>query len=247
MTKPKNLAEAICQVMADAGYVQKTGKNSFHGYNYASDADLLRVLQPAMAKAGLCMMATNISSIDKELDKGKTQTDVLVTYTLRHTSGESIEIHAMGRGIDKEDKGGYKAMTGALKYALRQTFLIPTGDDPEVHSQAHEEDAPKKAAPKKAAPKKAAPKKAAPKKAAPEPEVFEAPPCPKCGGEMWDNSEKRRAGGRAPAYKCKAGVYDNQTRKTEGCDGKVWDVAKSGSLRKALKNADPFPDEEIPF
>jgi len=243
----KNLAKAICEVMAAASHVQKTGQNAFHGYNYASDADLLRVIQPAMAKAGLAMIPAQVVQTDKALDKGKVQTDVHVQYMLVHTSGETLTIQALGRGIDKEDKGQYKAMTGALKYALRQTFLVPTGDDPEVHSDAHEDAPAAKRPPKKAAPKKAAPKKAAPKKAAPEPQVFETPPCPKCGGEMWDNSEKRRAGGKAPAYKCKAGIYDSQTRKTEGCDGKVWDAAKSGSLRRALKDADPYPDEEIPF
>ena len=36
-----------------------------------------------------------------------------------------------GEGLDAGDKAPYKAMTGALKYALLQSFLLPTGDDPE--------------------------------------------------------------------------------------------------------------------
>ena len=36
-----------------------------------------------------------------------------------------------GQGIDAGDKAPYKAMTGALKYALLQSFLLATGDDPE--------------------------------------------------------------------------------------------------------------------
>ena len=36
-----------------------------------------------------------------------------------------------GQGLDTGGKAPYKAMTGALKYALLQSFLLATGDDPE--------------------------------------------------------------------------------------------------------------------
>ena len=39
-----------------------------------------------------------------------------------------------GEGIDKGDKAGYKAYTGALKYYLADTFMVATGDDPETDS-----------------------------------------------------------------------------------------------------------------
>jgi hypothetical protein len=43
-----------------------------------------------------------------------------------------------GCGSDKGDKGAYKAITGALKYALTSTFLIETGDDPEKEDRQPE-------------------------------------------------------------------------------------------------------------
>lgn len=242
----KNLAKAICQVMAAASHVQKTGNNSFHGYAYASDADLLRVIQPAMAKAELAMVPTQVGQVDKQLDKGKVQTDVHVQYTLVHSSGESMTVQAIGRGIDKEDKGPYKAMTGALKYALRQTFLVPTGDDPEVHSVVHDttQDAPKPKPKAKPRPQS----KAKPKPKAAPPGDDDGPDCPKCGGPMHDFSDKRRAGGRAPAYKCKSGHYNSATRTTEGCDGVVWDPIESGRKNPPARSvfSNPF-DDEVPF
>ena len=234
----KNIATAICKVMAAASHVQKTGKNSFHGYNYASDADLLRVIQPAMSDAGLIMVPTQVAQSDKQLDKGKTQTDVHVEYTLVHSSGESMTIQAVGRGIDKEDKGPYKAMTGALKYALRQTFLVPTGDDPEASAHS----APAAPRPKlnsAPAPAPAPVSSPAPAKAAPA-GPSSSPSCPKCGGDMWDDSEKRNNGGRGPAYKCKAGKYNSATKMTEGCNGVIWDAE-----RKNTKVHDMF--DEVPF
>lgn len=133
---PSSLAAAVCQVMQEVTHVQKTGRNGFHKYTYASDADLLAALQPAMSKAGLCLLPVLVTptTVEHASDrKGKTQyrTDLVVTYRLQHVSGESIDLQAPGCGIDGEDKGAYKAMTGALKYVLRHTFLVPTGDDPE--------------------------------------------------------------------------------------------------------------------
>src|SRR6202045_3796544 len=46
-------------------------------------------------------------------------------------TGEEITAKVAGQGLDSGDKAPYKAMTGALKYALLQSFLIATGDDPE--------------------------------------------------------------------------------------------------------------------
>ena len=46
-------------------------------------------------------------------------------------SGEELSVRVAGEGADAGDKAPYKAMTGALKYALLQSFLLSTGDDPE--------------------------------------------------------------------------------------------------------------------
>ena len=45
-----------------------------------------------------------------------------------------------GEGLDRGDKAGYKAYTGAVKYFLANTFLVPTGDDPETESPGVVED-----------------------------------------------------------------------------------------------------------
>ena len=46
-------------------------------------------------------------------------------------SGDELSVRVAGEGADPGDKAPYKAMTGALKYALLQSFLLSTGDDPE--------------------------------------------------------------------------------------------------------------------
>lgn len=137
----KNIITALHSVMADAGYVQKNSENKFHGYKYASEADLLETLRPAMIKHGLVLIPSvnNASAIDEH---GNTL--VSVEYTLAHISGEiwPDKITAVGCGNDRAkngsvgDKGVYKAITGANKYLLFKLFQIETGDDPEKDETA---------------------------------------------------------------------------------------------------------------
>jgi hypothetical protein len=55
-----------------------------------------------------------------------------MTYTFMDVdTAEEITVKVAGEGLDPGDKAPYKAMTGALKYALLQSFLLATGDDPE--------------------------------------------------------------------------------------------------------------------
>ena len=56
--------------------------------------------------------------------------DITITYKIvAIEDGSSIDIQVAGGGHDSTDKKTYKALTGAYKYALRQTFMIETGDN----------------------------------------------------------------------------------------------------------------------
>lgn len=130
------IAQALHQVMSSVGYIQKTGKNAFHGYKYAGEADLLEKLRPAMLEAGLILIPSieSVSPIDEH-----GITTVRMEYILVHKDGDiwPHRIGAAGQGGDKNkngvgDKGLYKAITGANKYLLFKLFQIETGDDPEA-------------------------------------------------------------------------------------------------------------------
>ena len=130
------LTGAVCALMAAFRGVEKNGVNAFHRYNYASDADILWTIKPLLAEHGLSFTLVSFTILGMSEVKTKREgterlIDLSVTYQLAHTSGQWRTITAPGSGQDPGDKAHYKAMTGALKYALRQTFAIPTGDDPE--------------------------------------------------------------------------------------------------------------------
>lgn len=130
------IASALHEVMSKVAYVQKTGKNAFHGYKYAGEADLLAVLRPAMVEAGL-MLLPSVKSVTPVDEFGNVT--VQMEYSLVHRDGDvwPEKIGAAGMGNDKAkngsvgDKGVYKAITGANKYVLFKLFQIETGDDPE--------------------------------------------------------------------------------------------------------------------
>jgi hypothetical protein len=137
------IAAALHEVMSKVGYVQKTGRNSFHNYRYAGEADLLAVLRPAMVDAGLLLIPSVVdhSPIDEHGNK-----DVVIEYTLAHRDGDvwPHKVRAIGTGNDKNkngvgDKGTYKALTGANKYLLFKLFQIETGDDPEKDGDEEQE------------------------------------------------------------------------------------------------------------
>jgi hypothetical protein len=133
-------------VMKEVGYVQKAGHNDFQNYKYATEADAIKAIRPAMLNHGLCMIPS-VESVNQD-EYGNT--NVIMLYRIFDEEGNFLSFRAAGSGNDKNskgvgDKGIYKALTGASKYALLKTFLMETGDDPEVPS---EQDKPFKQEPK---------------------------------------------------------------------------------------------------
>ena len=143
-----NIASAIGKVVAECGYVASDATNTFHRYSYLSDEKLLGHVRGSMANNGLAIVPMTVSYEKEEVKTAKGKAEVLITTTttflLSHSSGEWMQVQCIAMGQDSGDKGPYKAATGALKYALRQVFLIATGDDAEKESQEarqSEEDA----------------------------------------------------------------------------------------------------------
>lgn len=77
------------------------------------------------------------------------------------------------------------------------------------------------------------------------PKPGEAPPCPDCGGPMWDNADKRRQGGKSPAYKCKESKWDSATKSASGCQGIVWDAVDEGVALRDIIEPDRHEDYEV--
>jgi hypothetical protein len=131
-----NLRQKLAEVRRRIGYVQKRGFNENHNYSYVTAADLAGAVGDILAELGVVMIP-QLESISYEPNpNGRTElcraAQVVMAYTFNDVdTGEQITAKVAGQGLDQGDKAPYKAMTGALKYALLQSFLLATGDDPE--------------------------------------------------------------------------------------------------------------------
>jgi hypothetical protein len=134
------LATAVVAVMKEVKGIEKSlnvgvGNSAYKG---VADKDVKKIIGGAMAKHGLCLIPSNIQAnaqIDrwesefKGIKKMKQQvfTEVIAEYTLMHVSGESMTVAGYGHGVDSQDKSAGKATTYALKNAMLQLSLAPTG------------------------------------------------------------------------------------------------------------------------
>lgn len=122
--------------MSEVDYIQKDKANTHFGYKYASEQAIKETLHPLFVKHKVILMVETLNprrEVYTSARGGRAAiTDIDIKYTFYDTeSGESIAGTFNGTGDDGADKGTYKAITGAIKYILTSTFLIPTGDDPE--------------------------------------------------------------------------------------------------------------------
>lgn len=122
--------------MKEVKYIQKRGKNAFHNYNYATEADVAEKVREILAEQNVMLFPSLVGQSIREVTTRKGHIEYIANVEMEFTfvdgdTGETFTIKMAGEGQDAGDKGIYKAITGAQKYALMKTFMIPTGDDPE--------------------------------------------------------------------------------------------------------------------
>lgn len=132
-----SLYRKLNKIMEEVGSLDKDKKNTTQGYEYLSESNVKHAIQPLLVKHGVLFKVDLVRSyVDRELTTKMGGTLIKTEAELKYTfidcdSKEMLEGTFMGSGTDSGDKGIYKAITGAIKYILTSTFLIPTGDDPE--------------------------------------------------------------------------------------------------------------------
>lgn len=140
---PPHIYAATRAIMAKVAGVPKAGEFKFSSrdvdvaYKFQKYDDMAAALGSAFREQGVMIQASIIELTVTEWDKSKnnaTQRNarVVIRKLFRFTSlvdGSTLEIEAAGEGADNSDKAVNKAETGALKNALKQAFLLSTGED----------------------------------------------------------------------------------------------------------------------
>lgn len=108
------------------GKVQAVSEDQTHGqgWKYAGDKVIYNAVRQHLAEEGVAI----IPSIESVQDNG---TKMLVTLEIKLVCGESGEVMSSkwaAESFSKDDKGVNKCATVAMKYFLKTTFLIATGN-----------------------------------------------------------------------------------------------------------------------
>jgi hypothetical protein len=127
----------MSEVMKDIGSVGKDQKNQAQGFKFRGIDQFVNALYPALTKHGV-FMAPRCVKEEHELKEvirssGKAAIDkhvtVMVEYDFYAEDGSKVTVGPIpAEGLDSGDKATNKALSSALKYALIQTFSIPTED-----------------------------------------------------------------------------------------------------------------------
>lgn len=127
------------KVLKEKGVLKKGGTNTFDKYSYFSEAQYKELFTELFSDAGLELSFNEVeyntfTGSEKQANGRMPRLNFILTDI---DTGFYEVTTITGEGIDKGDKAGYKAYTGALKYYLANTFMVATGDDPEKESPAH--------------------------------------------------------------------------------------------------------------
>jgi len=121
---------AMIAVLKDTGAITKDKKNQQQGYSFRGIDDVYNTLHPLFAKHGI-FVSTEVSNVSREERATKsggvllyTTLDLKVSFYAE--DGSNVSTITRGEAMDSADKSTNKAMSAALKYAIMQTFLIPT-------------------------------------------------------------------------------------------------------------------------
>lgn len=130
LQKKKN---KIRKELKEKGILPKGAVNEYDNYEYFSEAQYKELFTDLFSKHGIELYITEIDygtfeGTDKQ-PFGRTVT--LGCKLIDIDTGYSETSNHTGEGLDRGDKAGYKATTGALKRFLSSTFLVATQDDPE--------------------------------------------------------------------------------------------------------------------
>lgn len=129
MTQPL-IYTALAKVMAEVGAVAKTKKNVQQGYQFRGVDDVMAHCQQVMAAHGV-VPVPRVVNVEREMVDTKSggrmaSVRLTVDHTFYAADGSHVVCTTLGEAMDSGDKASNKAMSAALKYALTETFLIPT-------------------------------------------------------------------------------------------------------------------------
>jgi hypothetical protein len=123
--------------------IKKGRRNEFQGFNFRGIDDMYNAVSGLLAEHGVCIMPrySEREQIERVNEKGKPLFWVSLRGAFDFVSsidGSSHTVVTYGEAFDSADKATNKAMAAAMKYAIMETFTIPTEGDNDADGSHHE-------------------------------------------------------------------------------------------------------------
>lgn len=137
---PANLHTKLARFRSEFGAVEKTGKNKTQGYGFAEAAVIGKRAVELATEIGLTFVPIRSTLLDARPTASEKQNVFTVGVDFQVTdvdTGESIIVSSIGQGADNADKGGPKALSNAMKYAVL-LLLQAVAEDPEADAKTDE-------------------------------------------------------------------------------------------------------------
>lgn len=134
--------EKITLIAQGIGAITKNKKNTSQNFMFRGIDDVYNAIQPLLAKHSVFTIPEVIEDRTEERQSKSGGTLIYrilkMKYTFFTTDGSSVCATVIGEGMDSGDKAANKAMAIAHKYALLQTFCVPTEDMKDPDAESHE-------------------------------------------------------------------------------------------------------------
>lgn len=137
----------MSDVMREIGHVSKDQKNQAQGFKFRGIDQFVNALYPALVRNGVFMTprATSYTQELKDVTRGSGKpgvdkhVSIQMEYDFYAEDGSKVTVGPVpAEGLDSGDKATNKALSAALKYALIQTFTVPTEDMAEADLESPE-------------------------------------------------------------------------------------------------------------
>jgi hypothetical protein len=136
----------IPQIMQRVGAIGKDRKalnaSGKPMYAFRGIDDIYNACQPVMAELGVFIVP---EVIEKEYSERESRGGGTLFYTrlhVKHTfyaaDGSNVVAVTIGEAMDSGDKSANKAMSAAMKYAMIETFSIPTEEFNDTENETHQ-------------------------------------------------------------------------------------------------------------
>lgn len=192
-----SLAAALVKVQGELRAIGKDSVNPHFKSRYASLDAIVEDVRPILHKHGLAIAQGATTPITDEAGR---VAGFAVETMLIHASGEWLTNTAIVPIVKADPQGAGGALTYGRRYGLSALLSLATEEDDDANAVSHPPRAVEATAPRTPAPETRVPAA-----------TNDEPPCPKCGGRMWDNRLSKK-NPKAPDFACR----------TKSCDGVIW-------------------------